>query len=76
MTVTNPPATRPENPGVKAPGEDPRSEPIDKIAPPAPGVGRPSDAPVDPNRSPDDLPPVDVTKKGPGMISGVEHATT
>ena len=57
MTHTTPPETRPENPGVKAPGDDPRRDAIDKIAPPAPGVGRPAEAPVDPNRKPDEPPP-------------------
>ena len=62
MPSTTPPRTRPENPGVEPPGHDPNREPVDKIAPPAPGVGRPAEAPVDPNR-PDpngpDAPPSD-----------------
>ena len=39
MTSTTPPRTRPENPGVEAPGDDPRREPVDKIAPPLPASG-------------------------------------
>jgi hypothetical protein len=52
MTSTQPPKTRPENPGVTAPGDDPARRPIDRIAPPGPGVGRPAKAPTDPNHSP------------------------
>jgi hypothetical protein len=59
---TTPPNTRPENPGLEAPGEDLKRDSIDKIAPPAPGVGRPAEAPVDPNRDPDN-PPVDPPQK-------------
>jgi hypothetical protein len=50
MTATTPPKTRPENPGVNAPGDDPARRPIGKIAPPGPGVRRPAKAPTDPNR--------------------------
>ncbi len=51
MTPTPVPTTRPENPGKKAPGEDTDRLPVDKIAPPGPGVGKPDEEPTDPNRS-------------------------
>ncbi|MBY0227017.1 MAG: hypothetical protein K2Q28_14530 [Hyphomicrobium sp.] len=73
MTRTTPPRTRPENPGVDAPGEDPRREPVDKIAPPAPGVGRPAEAPVDPNRKPDE-PPVDAPQKREAVAIAQENS--
>lgn len=63
---TTPPTIRPENPAIEAPGEDLQREPVDKIAPPAPGVGRPAEAPVDPNRNPDS-PPLDVPQKDEAM---------
>ncbi len=56
MTRTPVPPTRPENPGGETPVEDPRRETVDKIAPPAPGVGKPVEAPVDPDRKPDRRP--------------------
>jgi hypothetical protein len=56
MTRTPIPATNPENPGGETPAVDPRHDEVDKIAPPAPGVGRPLEAPVDPNRKPDPAP--------------------
>lgn len=56
MTRTPLPPTRPENPGGDTPAVDPRQDQVDKIAPPAPGVGRPLEAPVDPNRKPDRAP--------------------
>jgi hypothetical protein len=73
MTSTTPPRTRPENPGVEAPGDDPRREPVDKIAPPAPGVGRPAEAPVDPNRKPDE-PPVDAPQKREAVAIAQENS--
>ncbi len=56
MTRTPIPPTRPENPGGETPVDDPRPDKVDKIAPPAPGVGKPLEAPVDPNRQPDRAP--------------------
>ena len=59
MTRTTVPPTHPENPNGETPAREPRRDLIektDKIAPPAPGVGRPVEAPVDPNRHPDRQP--------------------
>lgn len=54
MTRTKVPPSRPEGPrGEESPVKEPRRDTVDKIAPPAPGVGRPLEAPIDPNRRPD-----------------------
>jgi hypothetical protein len=57
---------------VEAPGDDPHHDTVDKIAPPAPGVGRPAEAPVDPNRKPDET-PVDPPQKREAVAIAQEN---